>query len=73
MNDIDVRKIRSELGLSQDELAEKVGVSIRMVQNWESGKVIPKSKYAILRNLIDNPMLKAALQPSFRQEGTIRY
>lgn len=49
--DLDIKKIRINLGLSQEDLAIKLGVSIRTVQNWEAGKVIPKSKHAILREL----------------------
>lgn len=52
MNDINVAKIREELGLTQGELASLLGVVLRTVQNWESGAKIPNSKYAILRKLI---------------------
>ena len=32
-----------------------VGVHPRTVQNWESGSTIPKSKHAILRDLVLKP------------------
>ena len=51
MNDLDIKKIRERLGISQEQLAEMVGVHPRTVQNWESGSTIPKSKHAILRDL----------------------
>lgn len=51
-SDLEIKKIRSELGLSQDELAGKIGVTIRTIQNWEAGKVIPKSKHELLRSLL---------------------
>ena len=51
MSDIDVEKIRVKLGLTQEELAKKLGVSPRTVQNWEAGKTIPGSKHEMLRNL----------------------
>jgi len=51
MNELDVRKIRKNLGLTQKQLAEKLGVDIKTVQNWESGKVVPKTKYGLFRNL----------------------
>lgn len=55
MNDLDIKKIREMLGISQEQLAEMVGVHPRTVQNWESGSTIPKSKHAILRDLVLKP------------------
>ena len=55
MNDLDIKKIREKLGMSQEQLAEMVGVHPRTVQNWESGSTIPKSKHAILRDLVIKP------------------
>lgn len=52
MNDLDIKEIREKLGVSQEKLAEIVGVHLRTIQNWESGTVIPKTKYTILRNLL---------------------
>jgi transcriptional regulator with XRE-family HTH domain len=39
---MDVRQAREELGLSQAELAEAVGVTTRTIQNWEAGASSPK-------------------------------
>lgn len=55
MNDLDIKKIREKLEISQEQLAEMVGVHPRTVQNWESGSTIPKSKHAILRDLVLKP------------------
>ncbi len=44
---LDIKKNREQMGWSQSFLAEKVGVSLRTIQNYESGGKIPKSKYAI--------------------------
>ena len=52
MNDLDIKKIREKLGISQEQLAEMVGVHPRTVQNWESGGAIPESKHEILRALM---------------------
>jgi len=46
---LDIRKKREQKGWSQTTLAEKVGVSLRTIQNYEAGGKIPKSKYAIFR------------------------
>lgn len=47
----EIKEIRDSLGLSQEALAERVGVHTRTIQNWESGGKIPKSKDAILCSL----------------------
>ena len=48
MNDLDIKQIRAKIGLTQAELAKKLGVDKKTVQNWESGATSPKSKYGIL-------------------------
>ena len=55
MNDLNIKEIREKLGVSQETLAEMVGVHPRTIQNWESGTKIPKSKHAILRDLVLKP------------------
>lgn len=49
MNDIDIKALRKQLGLTQEELAKRLGVHARTVQNWESGTLIPDSKRKLLR------------------------
>jgi len=51
-NNLDVKKIREKLGLTQQELADKLLVTLKTVQNWEYGKNIPKGKREILQQLI---------------------
>lgn len=55
MKDIDIKEIREKLGVSQETLAEMLGVHPRTVQNWESGSNIPRSKHAMLRDLVLKP------------------
>lgn len=55
MNDLDIKQIRTKLGITQKQLAEMVGVSVNTIQNWESGGKIPKSKHPILMSLTHNP------------------
>ncbi|MED9962346.1 MAG: helix-turn-helix domain-containing protein, partial [Bacteroidales bacterium] len=62
MNDLDIKEIRKNLGVSQTKLAEMLGVALRTVHNWESGGVIPKSKYAILQNLLNQTKEKEKTQ-----------
>lgn len=64
MNDLnEVKEIRKRLGLTQVELAKAIGVDTKTVQNWESGRTIPKSKHAILRQLSENGIQKPVLKP----------
>ena len=39
-----IKRARSEAGLTQVQLAEKMGCSQQEVQRWESGKVNPTAK-----------------------------
>ena len=39
---MDVRQARDEIGFSQAELADAVGVTTRTIQNWEAGVSTPK-------------------------------
>ena len=48
MSDFNIRQLRKNMGLTQKQLAEKIGVSSNTIINWEKGEVIPKSKYPIL-------------------------
>lgn len=54
MCDLNIKEIRKNLGVSQTKLAEILGVHLKTVQNWEAGKVIPKTKYGILQSLLSN-------------------
>ena len=54
MSKIDIKKIRESVNMTQNQFASSIGVSLKTIQNWESGTVIPKSKYEILRNIEAN-------------------
>ena len=41
MSAVEVAYLREKLGLTQQELAEKIGVSSVAVHYWETGKRIP--------------------------------
>jgi putative transcriptional regulator len=36
-----IKKVRRQLGLSQEELAQALGVSFATVNRWENGKTTP--------------------------------
>lgn len=55
MTSLDIKELRTNLGLTQKQFAEMVGVSVNTIQNWESGGTIPKSKHPILQSLTTKP------------------
>lgn len=51
MNDLEVKKIRKRLKLTQDEFGKRIGVTRDTIINYEKGGVIPESKLELLRSL----------------------
>ena len=57
----DIKRIRSELDVSQEEFALMIGVSARTLQNWEQGRREPDGPAkALLQVAAKNP--KAILE-----------
>lgn len=54
MNAKEIKEIRNNLNLSQEEFAKLIGVSKNTIYNYENGSKIPDSKITILQNLKDN-------------------
>ena len=52
MKELDVRHIRKNLGLTQEEFAKKLWVTKGTIANCESGRVIPRSKQEVLHDLL---------------------
>ncbi len=48
VDEIDVKAVRRQLGLSQREFAVLLGVSIDTVQNWEQGRRRPRGAARML-------------------------
>ena len=46
-----IRQTRKEAGLTQEQLAEKLGVSQKSVSRWETGRTMPD--YSLLLNLCE--------------------
>lgn len=40
---VDVKAIRKKTGLSQSQFAQRYGFSLRTLQDWERGRVVPPS------------------------------
>lgn len=68
MSNIDIKKIRKNLGLTQEEFAKRLYVSFRTIQNWEKGETIPVSKHAILSELM-NETKKIVDKPQLISQG----
>lgn len=52
MNNFDnIKKFRERKNLTQKQLAEVCGVTLRTVQNWEAGKTIPDNIVKLLQTL----------------------
>lgn len=52
--DLRIKERREALGLTQTELAKKVGKSFRTIQSWERGESYPNAEYvSILCNVFD--------------------
>jgi putative transcriptional regulator len=42
IKDVDVKLLRSKLGLSQSKFSALLGVSVKTLQNWEQGRRKPQ-------------------------------
>lgn len=47
-----IRERRNELGITQEELGRKIGVSRNTINNYEKGNIIPDSKQEILNKIL---------------------
>lgn len=50
---IDVRKIRTRLGLSQEAFAETYGFALSAVRDWEQGRRRPERSARILLKIVE--------------------
>lgn len=53
--DLDVKAIRSRLGLTQTQLGEAVGVDQSTVSNWENGALPRGPARKLLQHLAEQP------------------
>jgi putative transcriptional regulator len=54
---IDVKSVRSKLGLTQHEFALQFGFKLETVRNWEQAKRVPEASARVLLKIIDNEPL----------------
>ena len=63
-------QLRDKYGLSQQEFADRVGVSRQSVSRWESGKSVPSAKQAAALCAAFRLNAKAFLNGRIEEEGT---
>lgn len=51
IGDSPLKKLREELGLSQEEFARQIGTSARTISRWEAGDSIPTFTIAQMKSL----------------------
>lgn len=51
MNNINVKELREQSGMTQAALAQIMGVSTQTIKNWESGKKIPSTALMKLQDV----------------------
>jgi putative transcriptional regulator len=54
---VDVRRIRSRLGLSQEAFAETYGFALSAVRDWEQGRRRPERSARILLKIVEKEPL----------------
>lgn len=54
VTDVDVKAIREQLKLSQEAFAERFGLTLATVKNWEQGRRAPEEAAKILLRLIES-------------------
>ncbi len=57
MNGLDIKEIRKRLKKTQSEFGKMLGVSMRTIQNWESGtRKVPKNIEISLKTILKTPI-----------------
>ena len=49
---MNIKEIREKLGMTQQKMAEELGVSVQTICNWEAGKKIASTKKLQIENWI---------------------
>jgi DNA-binding transcriptional regulator YiaG len=57
---VDVKALRRELGISQEEFAGRFGLDVATVRNWEQGRTTPDGAAAAFLQLIERDPDKVA-------------
>ncbi len=52
LNAVDIKNIRTKLGMSQNEFASSFGISINTLRHWERGDRKPQGPALVLLNIV---------------------
>lgn len=75
----EIRAARERAGLTQEQLAQRLRVSMRTVGNWERGATVPLNRLAALREFLrpereeDEPGLRSASDAELLAEIARRF
>jgi len=50
---VDVKNIRSRMGMSQTEFASAFGISVSTLRHWERGDRVPQGAALVLLNVVE--------------------
>ena len=64
---IDVKGVRSKLGMSQGSFAAQFGISTATLRNWEQGRRAPEGPARVLLTIIDRE--PEAVRRALRNDG----
>jgi len=64
-DEIDTARVRRNIKMSQSQFAAYIGVSVRTIQEWEQGRVVPSGAARAFLTVIDREpdAVRRALQP----------
>lgn len=63
MDGIDIKEARKSLGLTQEEFAERLGVTFAAVNRWENGKAVPhRSRIKAIQALLNQDLADQGLR-----------
>ncbi|TVQ11238.1 MAG: XRE family transcriptional regulator [Leptolyngbya sp. DLM2.Bin27] len=51
MEESPLKKLREEMGMSQEDLARRIGTSARTISRWETGESVPSFTIAQIKAL----------------------
>lgn len=75
MHPLELKRIRQDLGISQEQLAQVLGASFVSVNRWEGGHSAPMKAildlYAALRAALDNRVPPTTIMEMSRQERAL--